>query len=697
MKAPVALATTGPITLSGEQTIDGVLTSGTDVLVKDQTNTVENGIYVSDSSAWSRRVDFDDNRDVVDGSTVLVTSGSTNLNTYWRVSAVDPVILGTTPIAINQSLTSDSASMSFLQAGAGAIPRAAQAKMRERFDARDFGAVAGAENSAAIALAIAAITSGVGTRLFIPQSKLAKTIILNKANVVVNCEMQTMSFDAAYAKVLGDDWSGNNVMFAVNVPDVIIQNTAFDSSAYAHAGSHIWIAAPGDYSEVKSCKFTGLYYDGVNNSVAIQTRSGSDGVKIHDNTFHDCCGSVSMQGSNGVTRDNVTYITAAQPTAVAGTTDQAYGLDGSTGCSLINNKVIRSVGAPSSGANIGANTGTINFNISDNYIYGLSGGVGIYVSDLTTPADNSNYGVVKGNTVDGGSFSAGGPWRMMRISGGSVTVSENVFKGTPITNLGRALEIVAGNNICRGNIFALGASGTAYSAIDVTETPSGNAGSLLVEGNSISCGGRGISLSITNNQMVPITIRNNKYLSPTAVAITAESGYLPNAPVYMDGDYFDPSTGAQPVTIPKYILPFTYGTGNMPYRITRQSNIWGAAAPTNASYYAGTTWEIGDEVHNSVPAAGQPSGWICTKTGTFGAFTEAGTTTSGSPIVTGMADTTDIFVGDFVDASAGFAVLTILRVIGKTANSLTLDRNANASGAATLSTTDPVFTAMANL
>jgi len=50
-KQEVACATTAPITLSGEQTIDGVLTSSSRVLVKDQASTLTNGIYVSAAGA----------------------------------------------------------------------------------------------------------------------------------------------------------------------------------------------------------------------------------------------------------------------------------------------------------------------------------------------------------------------------------------------------------------------------------------------------------------------------------------------------------------------------------------------------------------------------------------------------------------------------------------------------------------------
>ena len=56
-KASVKVSTTGNITLSGEQTIDGVLTSANRVLVKMQSDQTENGIYVSAAGAWSRSTD----------------------------------------------------------------------------------------------------------------------------------------------------------------------------------------------------------------------------------------------------------------------------------------------------------------------------------------------------------------------------------------------------------------------------------------------------------------------------------------------------------------------------------------------------------------------------------------------------------------------------------------------------------------
>lgn len=77
-KEPADLATTGNITLSGEQTIDGTLTSASRVLVKDQTTAADNGIYLTGAGAWTRESDADTAAEVDDGATVWVKGGTAN-------------------------------------------------------------------------------------------------------------------------------------------------------------------------------------------------------------------------------------------------------------------------------------------------------------------------------------------------------------------------------------------------------------------------------------------------------------------------------------------------------------------------------------------------------------------------------------------------------------------------------------------
>jgi hypothetical protein len=79
----VKVATTENIALSGLQTIDTVfLSEGDRVLVKNQTNQGENGIWVASSSGWARAQDFNTPIEI-NNSAVLVLSGNRNNKTTW--------------------------------------------------------------------------------------------------------------------------------------------------------------------------------------------------------------------------------------------------------------------------------------------------------------------------------------------------------------------------------------------------------------------------------------------------------------------------------------------------------------------------------------------------------------------------------------------------------------------------------------
>jgi signal peptidase I len=106
-KEAVEVATTENIDLGtgGLLTIDGVtLIAGDRVLVKNQTNTPDNGIYDAASGAWSRSADADNDpgSEVNNGMYCFVTDGTVNANTGWILSASDPITLGTTELIFNK-------------------------------------------------------------------------------------------------------------------------------------------------------------------------------------------------------------------------------------------------------------------------------------------------------------------------------------------------------------------------------------------------------------------------------------------------------------------------------------------------------------------------------------------------------------------------------------------------------------------
>lgn len=158
-KAPVRAATTASITLSGAQTIDGVAcVADDDVLVKNQSTTSQNGIYTVSTAAWTRRVDANGNYDLKNGTLVRVNSGTTQAGYVYALSATDPITVDTTSQTWTAALTAAASSVSFLQAGTGAVSRDSQDKMRDIFSVADFGAVGDGATSdqTAVAAAVAA-------------------------------------------------------------------------------------------------------------------------------------------------------------------------------------------------------------------------------------------------------------------------------------------------------------------------------------------------------------------------------------------------------------------------------------------------------------------------------------------------------------------------------------------------------------
>lgn len=172
IKAPCLVATTANITLSGEQTIDGVAcVSGDRVLVKDQTNAVNNGIYVVDTGAWTRDYDFNGPYDVVTGTIIVITSGTSNSNTSWRVSTTGIITIGTTSISFASATFTNSASIAYLPAGTGAVATTVQAKIRRiSVDVQDYGAAVDGvtDDYAAIQMAITYLNSVGGGVLTVP-------------------------------------------------------------------------------------------------------------------------------------------------------------------------------------------------------------------------------------------------------------------------------------------------------------------------------------------------------------------------------------------------------------------------------------------------------------------------------------------------------------------------------------------------
>ena len=150
--APVATATTANITLSGEQTIDGVLTSASRVLVKNQSTPGQNGVYVSAAGAWARATDMDAAAEVEKRAVFVSGGAAQGGKSFASYSAV--TTLGTDAIAFVEV------------ADAGAVQDQLDAQAAAKFEeTRNRIASAGGDSLKAAWIADAGLTYFSGAQL----------------------------------------------------------------------------------------------------------------------------------------------------------------------------------------------------------------------------------------------------------------------------------------------------------------------------------------------------------------------------------------------------------------------------------------------------------------------------------------------------------------------------------------------------
>ena len=103
-KESVRAATTASIGLSNTQTVDGVaLVAGDRVLVKNQTDAKDNGVYVVvDGGAWTRSEDFNSDADISAGAFFFVEEGTVNANAGFVLITDEEIVLDTTELSFVQ-------------------------------------------------------------------------------------------------------------------------------------------------------------------------------------------------------------------------------------------------------------------------------------------------------------------------------------------------------------------------------------------------------------------------------------------------------------------------------------------------------------------------------------------------------------------------------------------------------------------
>lgn len=240
IKTPVRVATTADITLSGEQTIDGVAcVSGDRVLVKNQATASENGIWVVDTGEWSRAADFDGVRDVTNGTLVHVTSGTAGAGTVWKQVAADPLTIGTSSLSFSKGLFSGLSAASFTQSGTGAVVRDAEGKAREVVSSADFNDTRGTRNTGLGVDVLAANVAGGVDSTAVGHSAL-KTNTTGHSNTAVGVTALEDNTDGTLNVAVGVGALSNNIGGDNNVAvgvSALGANTTADGNTAVGGGS----------------------------------------------------------------------------------------------------------------------------------------------------------------------------------------------------------------------------------------------------------------------------------------------------------------------------------------------------------------------------------------------------------------------------------------------------------------------------
>ena len=112
--------TTNTLTLNSALTeLDGVILSdGFDILVKDQADKTQNGIYTIDSTGLvlTRRADFEENKVILNNTFVNVMQGTVNGDSRWTIVSDGALTVGSVNITFVKDIDTTSGSVNVVKA-----------------------------------------------------------------------------------------------------------------------------------------------------------------------------------------------------------------------------------------------------------------------------------------------------------------------------------------------------------------------------------------------------------------------------------------------------------------------------------------------------------------------------------------------------------------------------------------------------
>jgi hypothetical protein len=390
-KAACQVATTVNISLTGLQTIDGYTTlSGDRVLVKNQSTSSQNGIYIASASAWTRAVDMDVWSEVPGAYTVVLNGGQAD--TGWVCTASQTGTIGTTAMPWVQfsgsatyfagtGLTLSTNTFSITNTGVSANTYgSANQSLTITVNAQGQLTSASAQN---IAISATQITSGTIDSARISGSYTGITGVGTLTAGTWNASTIGVAYGGTGATTLTGyvKGSGTSALTAVSsIPNTDI--TGLGTMSVQNASSVAITGGSGAFSTLKTLGLTGYLYG---NDTSAVTASTTIPTSVLSGSFV----STFSAGTTGFTPN--TNSTGA--ITLSGTLNVANGGTGVTSSSGANSVVLRD-----SNANVTVNclfegysnvaasgtTITLTASSSQNYVITGSGGQTIKLPNATT-------------------------------------------------------------------------------------------------------------------------------------------------------------------------------------------------------------------------------------------------------------------------------------------------------------------------
>jgi hypothetical protein len=390
-KAACQVATTVNISLTGLQTIDGYTTlSGDRVLVKNQSTSSQNGIYIASASAWTRAVDMDVWSEVPGAYTVILNGGQAD--TGWVCTASQTGTIGTTAMPWVQfsgsatyfagtGLTLSTNTFSITNTGVSANTYgSASQSLTITVNAQGQLTSASAQN---IAIAASQITSGTIDTARISGSYTGITGVGTLTAGTWNASTIGVAYGGTGATTLTGyvKGSGTSALTAVtSIPNTDI--TGLGTMSVQNASSVAITGGSGAFSTLKTLGLTGYLYGNDTSAVTASTT-------IPTSALSGSFVSTFSAGTTGFTPN--TNSTGA--ITLSGTLNVANGGTGVTSSSGANSVVLRD-----SNANVTVNclfegysnvaasgtTITLTASSSQNYVITGSGGQTIKLPNATT-------------------------------------------------------------------------------------------------------------------------------------------------------------------------------------------------------------------------------------------------------------------------------------------------------------------------